>query len=63
VQRANTKGGQRSCDTLFELRCQIDLRHQQERLPARADHACSGGQVNFGLAAPGNSLQQRWPEC
>src|ERR1700720_4595085 len=63
VQRANTKGGQRGRDTLFELRRQIDLRYQQERLPARVDHPCGSGQVNLGLAAPGNSLQQRWPEC
>ena len=63
MQRANTKGGQRGRDALLELRCQIDLRHQQERLPARVDHACSGGQIDLGLAAPGNSLQQRWPEC
>ena len=63
VQRANTKGGQRSRDTLFELRRQIDFRHQQERLPARVDHACGGGDVDLGLAAAGDTLQQRWPEC
>ena len=45
--------------TADELRREPDLGHQHQRLPAACQHAIDGGQINLGLAAAGDSVQQQ----
>ena len=42
----------------IELRRQVDLRHEHERLPAAREHRVGRAQVDLGLAAAGDAVQQ-----
>ena len=45
-------------DARLQLRCQRDLGHQQQALPAGRDHGVDQPQVHLGLAAAGHAVQQ-----
>ena len=45
----------------FELRSQVDFRHQHQRLSPALQHAGDGAQVDLGLAAAGAAVQQDGP--
>lgn len=42
----------------FQLRRQVDFRHQQQHLAAGGQHFLGGAQVDLGLAAAGHAVQQ-----
>ena len=42
----------------LELRRQVDLRHEQERLPSCGDARRGGGEVDLRLAAAGNAVER-----
>ena len=44
---------------LLELRCQADLRNQQQRRASGTQGVRGGAQVHLGLTATGHSVQQR----
>ncbi len=43
---------------VFQLRGQIDFRHQQQHLPPRRQHLLRQTQIELGLAAAGHAVQQ-----
>lgn len=45
-------------ETCQGLRCQADLRHQQQRLATAGDHRLDQLQIDLGLAAAGDAVQQ-----
>jgi hypothetical protein len=46
-------------EAVEELRGERDLRHQDEALPAAADHLGHGFEINFRLARTGDAVEQR----
>ena len=58
VQRDDAPAGEALGEARFELRRQVDLGHQHQRLPAGAERLCGGAQVDLGLAAAGHAVQQ-----
>ena len=58
VHRHRPSAGQRFRDALRELRRQVDLRHEDQHLPAGGDAFARGGEIDLGLAATGDALQQ-----
>jgi hypothetical protein len=54
----DVRGGKARGDAAFELRRQGDLRHQHQRLAAAREHGIDGAQIDFGLAAAGDAVQQ-----
>ena len=47
-----------SGDAAFELRREVDFRHQQQRLLAGGEGAFDEAQVDLGFAAAGDAVQQ-----
>jgi hypothetical protein len=47
------------CEARFELRREVDLGHQHQHLAAGVQRALRGLQVDLGLAAAGDAVQQR----
>jgi hypothetical protein len=58
VERHRPAGWQCFGDALAKLRRQIDFRHEDEHLPPRGDAFGRGGEIDLGLAAAGDALQQ-----
>ena len=58
VQRHRSAAGQRARDALLELRGQIDLGHEDQRLSAGGNALGGRGEIDLGLAASGDALQQ-----
>jgi hypothetical protein len=54
----DVRGGKARRDTAFELRRQGDLGHQHQRLAAAREHGVDGAQIDLGLAAAGDAVQQ-----
>jgi hypothetical protein len=50
-------------DARLELRRQVDLGHQHQRLPALRQHVGDQAQVDLGLAAAGDAEQQEGLEA
>ena len=46
-------------ETVEELRGERDLRHENKSLPAGANRVGNGFEINFGLAGPGDAIEQR----
>ena len=49
-------------DAPFELRRQVDFRHQHQHLPAGRQHRSISAQIDLGLAAAGDAMQQMGAE-
>ena len=58
VQRDDVATGESLCEASFELRREVDLGHQHQRLPARIQTALGRAQIDLGLAAAGHAVQQ-----
>ena len=58
VQRDDAPAGEARREAGLELRRQVDLGHQHQRLPAGLEGAGRGVQVDLGLAASGHAVQQ-----
>ena len=54
----NVRAGKARRDAALELRRQRDFRNQHQRLAATRQHGGDGAQIDFGLAAAGNAVQQ-----
>ena len=57
--RHGAAGAEAGSDARLELRRQVDLGHQQQHLPAGVERGLGGAQVDLGLAAAGDAVQQR----
>ena len=62
VQRHGSLVRQRSGEALPELRSEVDLRHEDQHLPAGGHALGGGGEVHLGLAAAGDALEQEGRE-
>ena len=62
VQRQH-RHAEAGAEALQDLRGEPDLRHQHQRLPPRRQAVEDGAQVDLGLAAAGDALQQHRPEA
>ncbi len=58
VQADQIHVGEAAAEIIFQLRRQIDLRHQQQHLPAALQYAMHQMHIHFGLAAAGDAVQQ-----
>ena len=58
VQRDHAPPGQRPRDARFELRREIDLRDEEQHLPARANARGRRGEVDLRLAAARDAVEQ-----
>src|SRR5215831_49320 len=58
VQRHRAPSGNRRGNTLLELRRQIDLRHEDQHLAATRDALRGSGEIDLGLSAAGDALEQ-----
>jgi hypothetical protein len=57
--QANQAGIRKACcETGFKLRCQVDFRHQEQRLLPGSQRTLNQAKIDFGLAAAGYSVQQ-----
>ena len=67
LQRAVHQGEARfregGAKTALELRRQADLGHQHQRLTAALEHASDQVQINLGLSAAGNAMQEQRREA
>jgi hypothetical protein len=54
----DVRGGEARGDATFELRRQGDLGHQHQGLAAAREHGIDGAQIDLGLAAAGDAVQQ-----
>ncbi len=61
VQGDDPAAGEAAREALDQLRRQVDLGHQHQRLPAGGEHLLGGAQIDLGLAAAGDAVQQRRP--
>jgi hypothetical protein len=59
VQADQQAGREARGETRLELRRQVDLGHQHQRLPAGRQRLRGGAQVDLGLARAGDAVQQR----
>jgi hypothetical protein len=59
VQDGDRHVGKTLADACFELRRQIDFRHEQQRLPAFFQGRGNEAQIDLGLAAAGDAIQQK----
>jgi hypothetical protein len=58
VQRDDVAAGEALGEARFQLRRQVDLGHQHQRLPPERERALGRAQVDLGLAAAGHAMQQ-----
>ena len=58
VQRDNAGFGETRPDPAFQLRRQVDFRHQQQHLLAFSQRPLDQAQINLGLAATSHAMQQ-----
>jgi len=58
MQRDDTGIRETGTNTAFELRCQVDFRHQQQDLFADGQRLVDQAQIDLGLAAAGDAVQQ-----
>jgi hypothetical protein len=58
VQRDHVRSGKTATHAVFQLRRQVDFRHQQQHLPPKQQGLLDQAQVNLGLAAAGDAEQQ-----
>ncbi len=58
VQRHDRAFRKTRPDPPFELRRQIDFRHQQQHLPSGRQHPIDQAQINLRLAAAGDAMEQ-----
>ena len=59
VQGDDAPAGEAAREALDQLRREVDLGHQHQRLPAGAEHLLGRAQIDLGLAAAGDAVQQR----
>jgi hypothetical protein len=62
MQRHQGFAGEAAADAAFQLRCQVDLRHQHQRLAALLQGRFHQTQVHLGFAATGDAVQQPYAE-
>ena len=60
MQADNAGIGKPAAKPLLKLRCQADLRHQNQCLTTFAQALGDQPQIDFGLAAAGNAMQQKY---
>jgi hypothetical protein len=58
VQRDRAHVRKRGAHARLEVRREVDLRDEDQHLPARRDRARGGVEVHLGLAAAGHAVQQ-----
>ena len=58
VQQRNVGFGKGVAETRFELRREADLRHQHQHLAAFLEHPCDQAQVDLGLAAARDAVEE-----
>ncbi len=61
VQRHQPPSGKALGKARLQLRREVDLRHQHQHLPPLLQRPCGAAQVDLGLAAAGDALQQGRP--
>ena len=54
-----TRHGEALAEAADELRREADLRHQHQRPPAAREHALHDMQIDLGLAAAGDAVQNK----
>ena len=62
VQHRDARVRKGMAEARFQLRREADLRYQGQRLPAARHHLGDEPQVDLGLAAAGDAMQQEGPE-